>query len=143
MEVFDKNLTDCITVRKNQNDIINVTDYNWLSIDEHNPKFDEDFKKVISNYGVSEANDNNLVKTTDMFDLYINMEVVLPRVNDGELYHAMFKRRTIYDDEKPLVVVTCNPIIDTRIYEVQYPDGAVETLSANVVAENLLPQVNQ
>ena len=41
MEVFDKHITECITARDKENDIINVPDWNQLSIDEHNPKFDE------------------------------------------------------------------------------------------------------
>ena len=41
MEVFDKHLTDCITERDNENDITDMPDWNWLSIDEQDPKFDE------------------------------------------------------------------------------------------------------
>ena len=55
MEVFDKNLTDQITSRDNKNDITDVTYWNRLSIDEHDPKFDEEFKKVISYDGISDA----------------------------------------------------------------------------------------
>ena len=78
--------------------------WNRLSIDEHDPKFDEYFKKVISNDGVPDANDNNAVETTEMFDSYIKMEVGLPRGNDGKLYHAMVKRCAIYDDGNQLGV---------------------------------------
>ena len=71
-------------MRDNENDITDVPDRNRLSIDEHNPKFDEKSKKVISNDGVPGADDNNAVGITEMFDLYINMEVGLPRGNYGE-----------------------------------------------------------
>ena len=91
MEVFYQHLNDCITARDKENYITNVPDCNWLSIDENDPKFDEEFKKVIINDGVSEANDNNVVDMPEMFDSYINMEVGLPRVNDVELYHATLK----------------------------------------------------
>jgi hypothetical protein len=30
-----------------------------------------------------------------------------------------------------------NPILDTRIYEVEFPDGEVLEYAANVIAENL------
>ena len=66
MEVFDKHLTDRITVRDKENDITNVPYCNRLSIDEHNTKFDEEFKKLISDDGVPEANYNNAVKTPAM-----------------------------------------------------------------------------
>ncbi len=33
-----------------------------------------------------------------------------------------------------------NPILDTRLYEVEFPDGSEATYSANVIAENMLSQ---
>ena len=106
MEVFDKNLTDQITSRDNKNDITDVTYWNRLSIDEHDPKFDEEFKKVISYDGMSEADDHNAVETLHMFDSYINMEVEFPGGNDGEIFHATFKQRAICDNGNPLGVET-------------------------------------
>ena len=79
----------------------------------------------------------------EMFDLYINMEVEIPRRNDGGLYHATFKRRAINDDGEPLVIETYNPTTDTNLYEVDHLDETVKTLASNVIAENLLYQFNQ
>ena len=118
MEVFDKHLTDRITARDKYNYINNVPDWNWLSIDEHDIKFDEEFKKVISGNVVPEANDSNVVDTHEIFDLYINMEDGLPRGYDGEIHHSTVKQRVINDDRKPLDIGTSNPITDTRLYEV-------------------------
>ena len=103
-EVFDKNLNDRITMRDQQKDITNVPYWNRLSVDENNTNFDEDFNKLISGDDVPEADDNNAVKTPDMFDSYINMKVVLSKQNFCELYHATVKRRAIDDDGKPLGV---------------------------------------
>ena len=72
---------------------------------------------MISDDGVTEADDNNADAIPEMFDLYINMEVGLPRGNDGELYHATVKRNAINDDGKTLGVETSNPSTDTRLYE--------------------------
>ena len=36
-----------------------------------------------------------------------------------------------------------NPILDSRIYEVEYCDGYVAAMSANVISENLFTQVDQ
>jgi hypothetical protein len=33
--------------------------------------------------------------------------------------------------------------MDTRIYDVQFPDGHVEAYSANVIAENIYAQVDE
>ena len=35
-----------------------------------------------------------------------------------------------------------NPLLDTREYEVEMPDGSVETYTANVIAENLYAQID-
>ena len=55
---------------------------------------------MLSENGVPYFNDNNSVKAPEMFDLYINMEVGLPRVNEGELYHVTVKLRAINDNGK-------------------------------------------
>ena len=98
---------------------------------------------MISDNDASEANDNNAVETSNIFDSYINVEVGLPRGNDDEIYHEIVKRCAIDDGGKPLGVGTYNPINDKRLYEVEYLDRMVEILAANVIAENLLPQVDQ
>jgi hypothetical protein len=35
-----------------------------------------------------------------------------------------------------------NPLLDTREYEVEFPDGTMDTYSANIIAENLYSQVD-
>ena len=35
-----------------------------------------------------------------------------------------------------------NPILDSRLYKVEFIDGNTETLSANVIAENILEQMD-
>ena len=36
-----------------------------------------------------------------------------------------------------------NPLLDSRQYEIEYDDGYSEILSANIIAENLLSQVDE
>ena len=36
-----------------------------------------------------------------------------------------------------------NPILDSRVYEVMFPDGDVEQYAANILAENMLGQVDE
>ena len=36
-----------------------------------------------------------------------------------------------------------NPILDTRMYEVEYQDGHTAALSANLIAENIFSQVDE
>jgi len=35
-----------------------------------------------------------------------------------------------------------NPMLDKREYEVEFPDGAVDTFTANLIAENMYSQVD-
>jgi len=36
-----------------------------------------------------------------------------------------------------------NPILDTRMFEVEFLDGTTQALAANVIAENMFAQVDQ
>ena len=42
----------------------------------------------------------------------------------------------------PIGTAHDNPILDTRVYEVEFPDGHRASLSANAIAENLFAQVD-
>ena len=62
------------------------------------------------------------------------MEVALPR--DGEEPElARVVKRLQDKDGIPIRTSNDNPILDSRIYEVEYPDGHRLSLSANAIAE--------
>ena len=44
---------------------------------------------------------------------------------------------------RPIGVANDNPILDLRIYEVEYCDGYVLAMASNVITENLFTQVDQ
>ncbi len=70
------------------------------------------------------------------YDEYINNEVLLPR--DGEhMMAAKVIQRTKSDDGKIQGSHNRNPILDTRVYDVMFPDGVVQQYAANVIAENI------
>ena len=71
------------------------------------------------------------------------MEIGLPRGLDGELYHSKVNCRVFDRYGITFGVETSNPITDKRLYDVEYLDGTIETLAANVIAENLLFQVDE
>ena len=71
------------------------------------------------------------------------MEIGLPRGPDGILMHTTVKRRAVDVNDNPVVVSSNNPITDTRLYDVEFIDGTIETVSANEIAENLLSQVEK
>ena len=43
----------------------------------------------------------------------------------------------------PIGTASDNPILDTRLYEVEYVDGHKASLSANVIATNLFYQIDK
>ena len=130
--------------------------WNSLSIDDNDPEFIEEWNRTIDNPVVphqEEEDDNNNNdniqpinienNSEELFDPYVHMEIGLPRGTDNALEHATVKRRAIDVDGKPMGVAHKNPLLDTRIYEVEFIDGTIEKLSANIIAENLLSQVDE
>ena len=71
------------------------------------------------------------------------MELVLPRGEDNSLMHAIVKRRKTDDGGNPIETESTNPLVDTRAYEIIFIDGTTKTLTTNIVAENLLAQVDE
>lgn len=74
---------------------------------------------------------------------YVGMEVKLCHGNDGEILRARVKRQAIGEEGLPIGTAHTNPIVDTRQYKVEYEDGTTEILAANLLAENILAQVNE
>ena len=74
-------------------------------------------------------------------DTYLGMEVALPRNNDGPEF-AKVTKRLRDKDGLPIGTANDNPILDSRLYEVEYADGHKEALAANTIAENMFAQVD-
>jgi hypothetical protein len=73
-------------------------------------------------------------------DEYLSKELHLPR--GGELVTARVIKRSRDGDGLVTGCRNSNPILDTRQYEVEFPDGSVDTYTANVIAENLATMVD-
>jgi hypothetical protein len=75
--------------------------------------------------------------TPDVFDnTYVNMELAIPRDGDGPEFAKVTRRLR---DKNGLLIgkANSNPILDTRMYEVEYTDGHKASLAANAIAENM------
>ena len=76
-----------------------------------------------------------------MYDQYISTEVMVPK---GDiLVSAKVIGRKTDRDGNPIGVGHSNPLLDTRVYEVQFPDGHTEESAANTIAENIYSQVDE
>ena len=78
--------------------------------------------------------------TPEGYDEYLTAEVLLP--NMGTMSKAKVTGRKRDADGNPLGRRNANPILDTREYEVEFPDGATDVFTANLIAENLYSQVD-
>ena len=114
--------------------------WNRLSMNEDDEDFIQEFRHPIKS---EETPDVASEPTPDSFDGYLNMELGLPRGEDGEIQHAIVKRRAVDHLGQPIGVAHSNPIMDTRMYDIEYVDGTVETVTANLIAENILSQVDE
>lgn len=78
-------------------------------------------------------------------DTYVGMSIGRKRDSEEPMRRATVKRRAVDADGIPLGQPhnTDNPLLDTRLYEVEYEDGETEILAANVLAENILAQVDE
>ena len=73
--------------------------------------------------------------TPEAFDGYLTASVLLPR--GGEVLRAQVVSRKRDSNGNPIGRANANPILDTRIYEVKFEDGAREFYSENLIAENM------
>ena len=78
--------------------------------------------------------------TPEELDEYLSKELLIPR--GGDMVRARVLKRTRDGDGIPIGRRHHNPILDTRQYEVEFPDGSVDMYTANTIAENLYSQVD-
>ena len=135
MKQYDDTINERIElVKETSLDINKIPHWNRLAMDEYDEDFIMACKERISDDSIKDAEDQ---------DGYINMEVGLPRGPDGELESAVVKKRAVDVDDMPIGKANDNPVLDTRRYEVEFKDGTIEIISANVLAENILSQVDE
>ena len=72
----------------------------------------------------------------DAIDMYLKAEVTLPI--GGEMLSGTVLSRKRDVDGNLVGKANANPILDTRMYVVAFPDGREAEYSANVIAENML-----
>ena len=74
------------------------------------------------------------------YDRLIHSEVVLPHQN--AMRAATVLRRSVTPDGRSVGTYHENPILNSLVYDVEFPDGEVKEYAANTIAENILCQVD-
>jgi hypothetical protein len=77
----------------------------------------------------------------ETYDAYAVAQVQLPKGDDMAI-GTIVKQKCDHDGN-PIGRHDVNPILDARIYEVEFPDGEVLEHAANVIAENLYSQLDE
>ena len=88
--------------------------------------------------GVPHAKECKADPTPTTYDTYIGAEVILPKGND--MVSGTAKSRVKDFEGQHIGKVDKNPILDTRVYNVEFSDGEVAELGANIIAECMYAQ---
>ena len=74
------------------------------------------------------------------FDKIINAEVMIQNVD--EMAMGKVTRRSLDADGRTTGTYHDNPFLNTITYDIEFPDGQVKEYGANIIAENMLTQVD-
>ncbi len=76
----------------------------------------------------------------ETLDKLLAAEVILPKGDYQFVGKVIGRKRDA--NGNPVGRAKSNPILDTRVYEVEFPDGSVNDYAANILAEALYAQVD-
>ena len=88
--------------------------------------------------GISHAKECNDEPTPITYDTYVGAEVVLPKGNDMVSGTVMLRVKDF--EGQPIGKADKNPILDTRVHNVEFSDGENAELGANLIAECMYAQ---
>ena len=80
-------------------------------------------------------------KQANTYDQFINAEVAMPD-KEGRTSMGKVVKRVRDNEGKGISTVTDNPLTNSSLYEVEFPDGHSEELQYNIIAENMMSQVD-
>ena len=122
-------------------ELVKISPGSLIDLEHEDDEFYNEFNKAISDPLLKDADDihNNEYGKEDT---YLGMKLGIHRGPDEELQHAQVKRRAVDEDGKPKGVANENPLMDTRQYEVEFLDGEIEEMTANLIAENVIARVD-
>ena len=121
----------------------NTEPYPESDVNSREPVIDDVYKPYEGLYGEGSSTLPEIDDITK-YDLYIavDAEVMLPK--DGQhMQAARVIRPSKDEDGKRIGTFSQNPILNTTVYDVMFPDGTVTPYAANIIAENIYSQVDE
>ena len=101
----------------------------------------DDIDPLITEDGDPVDKDGKAIFDSPMYDMLINTKVALP--NGDEINNAKVIGRSKDSYDQYIKVYNDNPLLDSTVYDVQFPDGTIKPYSANGIADNMYRQVNE
>ena len=139
VEVFNNKVNQSWNVKSaNITNLDHVPKDKLLSLEDEDEEFLKGFRKVISDPDLPEADEEY-----GAVDPYIGMELGMPVGGDGERIYGQVKRRAVDENGRPIGRPSNNPMMDSRQYEIEFVDGKTDVVAANIIAENLLAQIDE
>ena len=125
-----------------QNELLNrLLPESIIDLEREDENFYDEFNKAINDPLLKEV-DEEISNEFGHEDQYIGMKLSLPYGPDSELKHAQVKKRAINHEGNPIGKAHNNPLIEMRQYEVEFSDGDLENMTANLIAENTISRVD-
>ena len=100
---------------------------------------EDDYENVVSEADAVDARVSS-INQQSVADLLMNAEVFLPQGESQQMAEVV--RRSIDRDGNIIGDLDKTPSLHSLVYDVEFPDGTVKQYAANVIAENLLSQVD-
>jgi len=97
---------------------------------------DDVVKPVVEESTKQDADDY----TKESYYEYLTAQILLPQ--GGEMTKAKVTGRNRDAEGLPMGRRNRNPLLDSRLYEVEFPDGSTDAFTANIIAENMFSQVD-
>ena len=138
---FDQEVRRILGEEEPQQDIgYKPSPEDWAEFREVDEDFQEEFSNIVSNDDIKEADDEFTQEVFD--DTYLNMELALPSGDGAEPGFARDTKRLGDANGLPNGTAHDNPILDSRMCEVEYQDGCKSAMAANAIIQNLFAQVD-
>ena len=112
-----------------------------IGLEREEENFYDEFNKAINDPSLKEI-DEGIPNQLGHEDQYIGMKLSLPYGPDGELKYAQVKKRVVDHECNTIGEAHNNPLMDMRQYEIEFSDGDLETMTANLIAENIIARVD-
>ena len=110
--------------------------------EEGSPDEDPDEPRLVMPEADSAVDDTGkLISTNSIADAFITMEVLLPNGEEKQL--AQVLRRSLDENGRHVGRYNDNPVLNTAVYDVEFPDGTIKAYGANIIAENVLQSVDE